>query len=65
MPVLKADLAACQGYANCVVGADDVYDIDDGGIVVLLQTAVDEADRVRVEAAARSCPVSALWLEDA
>ena len=65
MPVLKADLAVCQGYANCVVGADDVYDIDDGGIVVLLQTAVDEADRVRVEAAARSCPVSALWLEDA
>lgn len=65
MPVLKADLAACQGYANCVVGADDVYDIDDDGIVVLLQTAVDEADRVRVEAAARSCPVSALWLEDA
>jgi ferredoxin len=65
MPVLKADLAACQGYANCVVGAYDVYDIDDDGIVVLLQTTIEEADRVRVEAAARSCPVSALWLEDA
>jgi 3-phenylpropionate/trans-cinnamate dioxygenase ferredoxin reductase subunit len=65
MPVLKADLAACQGYANCVVGADDVYDIDDDGIVVLLRTAVEESERARVESAARSCPVSALWLEDA
>ncbi|MBA2953812.1 ferredoxin [Nocardioides sp. MAH-18] len=65
MPVLKADLAACQGYANCVVAADDVYDIDDDGVVVLLQATIDEAERTRVETAARSCPVSALWLEDA
>jgi ferredoxin len=65
MPVLKADPAACQGYANCVVAADDVYDIDDDGIVVLLRGEVEESDRARVETAARSCPVSALWLEDA
>ena len=65
MPVLKADLAACQGYANCVVAADDVYDIDDDGIVVLLRSEVEDSDRARVETAARSCPVSALWLEDA
>ncbi|MDF1606518.1 ferredoxin [Nocardioides sp. YIM 152315] len=65
MPVLKADLAACQGYANCVVAADDVYDIDDDGLVVLLRSEVEESDRTRVETAARSCPVSALWLEDA
>ncbi|MFC5997010.1 ferredoxin [Pseudonocardia hispaniensis] len=64
MAVLKADLDACQGYANCVVGADDVYDIGDDGTVVLLRTTIDDADRARVEAAARSCPVSALWLED-
>ncbi|MFT4286007.1 ferredoxin [Nocardioides sp.] len=64
MAVLKADLAACQGYANCVVGADDVYDIDDNGVVVLLKTQVDDDNRARVETAAKSCPVSALWLED-
>jgi ferredoxin len=64
MAVLKANLDACQGYANCVVAADDVYDIDDDGIVVLLKTVIPEADRARVDAAARSCPVSALWLED-
>lgn len=64
MAVLKADLAACQGYANCVVAADDAYDLDDDGIVVLLMDRIDESDRARIEAAARSCPVSALSVED-
>jgi ferredoxin len=64
MPVVKADLQACQGYANCVVGATDYFDLDDDGIVVVLRTEVPEADRARVIEAARSCPVSALVVED-
>lgn len=64
MAKIMADLEACQGYANCVVAADDVYDLDDDGVVVLLKSAIEESDRARVEEAARSCPVSALWLED-
>ena len=65
MSTVKADLSLCQGYANCVVGASDYFDLDDDGIVVLLQTEVPEADRARVTEAARSCPVSALVVEDA
>jgi ferredoxin len=64
MPTVKADLHACQGYANCVVGATDYFDLDDDGIVVLLRTKVSEAERSRVTEAARSCPVSALVVED-
>jgi 3-phenylpropionate/trans-cinnamate dioxygenase ferredoxin reductase subunit len=64
MPTVKADLHACQGYANCVVGATDYFDLDDDGIVVLLRTNVPEAERSRVTEAARSCPVSALVVED-
>lgn len=64
MAVVKADLEACQGYANCVVGAEDVFDIDDDGVVVVLKAEIDEADRSRVEEAARSCPVSALKVLD-
>lgn len=64
MAVVKADREACQGYANCVVGAEDYFDIDDDGVVVLLRAEVSESDRGRVEEAARSCPVSALLLED-
>ena len=60
MPRIIADLGACQGYANCVVAADDAFDIDDNGVVVLLKTSIPEGDRARVEEAARSCPVSAL-----
>jgi ferredoxin len=65
MAVVKADLEACQGYANCVVGAEDVFDIDDDGVVVLLRTTIPDSERGRVEDAARSCPVSALIVEDA
>jgi ferredoxin len=64
VPVLKADFGACQGYANCVVGASDVYDIDDDGVVVLLKDHITDEERPRVEEAARSCPVSALTIED-
>ncbi|GAB3348246.1 ferredoxin [Amycolatopsis echigonensis] len=64
MAIVKADLEACQGYANCVVGADDVFDIDDDGIVMLLKATVPDQDRARVEEAARSCPVSALAVAD-
>ncbi|MDP9459267.1 MAG: ferredoxin [Actinomycetota bacterium] len=64
MPVLKADFAACQGYANCVDAAPEVYDIDDDGVVVLLKEEITEAERPRIEEAARSCPVNALFIED-
>lgn len=64
VPVLKADFGACQGYANCVVGAPDVFDIDDDGVVVLLRTEITEEERPRIEEAVRSCPVSALLIED-
>jgi ferredoxin len=64
MPVVKVDLGACQGYANCVVAADDVFDIDDAGVVVLLRADIPESDRARVESAARTCPVNALAVQE-
>ncbi|MGV7715519.1 ferredoxin [Mycobacterium kansasii] len=64
MTTLKADRGACQGYANCVAAAEDYFDVDDDGVVVLLKTAVPDSERVRVELVARSCPVSALRMEN-
>lgn len=64
MAIVTANLEACQGYANCVVGAEDYFDLDDDGIVVLRKREIPEDDRGRVEEAARSCPVSALLVED-
>ncbi|WSQ14793.1 ferredoxin [Streptomyces sp. NBC_01231] len=60
MPLLTADLAACQGYANCVIAAPDAYDLDDDGVVVLLKTEIADQDLPRIQEAARTCPVSAL-----
>ena len=64
MPNVKADYRACQGYANCVAAAADVFDIDDDGVVVLLKPDIPDEDRPRVEEAARGCPVGALLVED-
>ncbi len=64
MAVVKADLSACQGYANCIVAADDVFDLDDDGVVVLLRTEFPDSDRARMEEAVRVCPVSALAIEE-
>ena len=64
MAVLKADFEACQGYANCVDAAPEVYDIDDDGVVVLLRKQISDEERPRIEEAARSCPVSALTIEE-
>lgn len=58
-----ADFGACQGYANCVVGADDYFDLDDDGVVVVLRDDVPESEVKRVTDAVRSCPVSALRVE--
>ncbi|MBA3279389.1 MAG: ferredoxin [Geodermatophilaceae bacterium] len=64
MAVAKADFEACQGYANCVMAAPTVYDIDDDGTVVLLKEQISEEERSKVEEAVKSCPVSALSIED-
>ncbi|MQA17316.1 MAG: ferredoxin, partial [Pseudonocardiaceae bacterium] len=28
---IRKDIETCEGYANCVVAASDVYDLDDDG----------------------------------
>lgn len=55
----------CQGYANCVVEADAIFDIDDetGKAIVLQETVPDElAEDAR--RAAESCPVEAITIEE-
>ncbi|MEU3618008.1 ferredoxin [Streptomyces sp. NPDC006872] len=61
---IAADIGKCEGYANCVVAAADVYDIDDDGHVVVLRSTVDDSERSRVAEAVRSCPAAAIWLEE-
>lgn len=59
-----ADYAKCQGYANCIMAAPDVFDVDDEGVVVVLRGAVEDSERNRVDESVRSCPVAALTLTE-
>ena len=59
------DLTTCQGYANCVAEAPDLFDVDDetGKAVVLMdEFSADAAPDA--ERAADNCPVSAITLVD-
>jgi ferredoxin len=64
MPVVKADAGLCQGHANCIVSAGEVFDLDDEGLVVVLKKTIGDDERAEVEEAISSCPVSALSLSD-
>jgi ferredoxin len=59
----KVDLDKCDGYANCVVEAERVFDVDPAsGRVVVLLDPVPEAFRDEVMRAVASCPVAAIHL---
>ena len=58
-------LETCQGYANCVIEADRIFDLDEetGKAVVLVETVPAElAESARL--AADSCPVDAIDIEE-
>ena len=58
------DLDSCQGYANCVMAAPEVFDIDEKtGLAILLQEDPDDAQRAAVEEAVRQCPTESISLE--
>jgi ferredoxin len=64
MPVVKADAGLCQGYANCIMDAGEVFDLDDEGLVVVLKPVIGADERSLVEQAIVNCPVAALSLVD-
>lgn len=60
-----ADLETCQGYANCVIEAPDLFDIDEGtSKVVVLEASPQPGMEADARRAAAACPVKALTIED-
>jgi ferredoxin len=59
-----ADRDVCIQAGNCVMVADDLFDQDDDGIVVVLVDNIpaDEEDKARE--AVKLCPSQALSIED-
>ena len=65
MALVRADRGVCRGFANCVMVAPDYFDLDEDGLVLVLNAKVAQSDQPQVEAAVGSCPVSALQMEKA
>jgi ferredoxin len=57
---VTVDLRLCQGYANCVDSAPDVFDLGENGLVVLLQEEPPADHEHAVREAVRLCPVQAI-----
>jgi ferredoxin len=58
-------LETCQGYANCVVEAPDLFDLDDGtGKAVVLVDEFETALAGDAQRAVDNCPVSAITIVD-
>jgi ferredoxin len=61
---IEVNRDACVGAGQCALVADEVFDQDDDGIVVLL----DDAPGTELEAAARRaaslCPARAITIRD-
>jgi 3-phenylpropionate/trans-cinnamate dioxygenase ferredoxin reductase subunit len=63
MPVIHADQTKCEGYGNCVIAAPDLVDLDEEGVVIVVNERFPESALVRAENAVRSCPVGALRVD--
>ena len=62
MAKVHADFDECMGYGNCVLGAEDYFD-EQNGTVIVLKSEVEDADLPRVQEAIGACPVQVLSLK--
>lgn len=61
---IKVDFDLCQGHANCMGEAPEVFKVDDKGFLEVLQEEPPEALREKVQMAVTYCPTGALALEE-
>jgi ferredoxin len=59
-----ADREMCIQAGNCVMAAEDVFDQDDDGVVVVLTPEVTGEAEDRARRAVTLCPAAALTLRD-
>lgn len=59
------DRDKCQGYANCIIEAPEIWDFDeDADTAVLRQELPPEELRPKADASARCCPANAISIEE-
>lgn len=59
------DAGKCQGYANCIIEAPEIWDFDeDANRAVPRDLQPGDPLRSKAEASARCCPAQAIRLEE-
>jgi ferredoxin len=60
---VDVDLGKCTGHGICESIAEDVFEVQDDGTVVIVEPDRPEADRGRMQQAVTQCPAAALRLD--
>jgi ferredoxin len=60
---IEIDLNKCQGYAQCVHEAPEIFSINANGLVETLAVVVTEENEKYAMAAADLCPMQAINIE--
>lgn len=61
---VEVDLDKCTGHGICESIAEDVFEVQDDGIVLIRDGERPETDRDRMQRAVTQCPAAALRLTD-
>lgn len=61
---LAVDRETCLGYGNCVLVAENLFDLDDDGLAVVKRDVVGEAEREAVRRAVYDCPTDSISFEE-
>lgn len=61
---VRADRDVCIQAGNCVMVADNLFDQDDDGIVVVLVDDIPEGEEDKAREAVKLCPSQALSIAD-
>lgn len=61
---VEVELAKCTGHGICESIAEDVFDVQDDGSVVIHDAERPDSDRGRMTRAVTQCPAAALRLID-
>lgn len=61
---VHADRDVCIQAGNCVMAADNLFDQDDDGIVVVLADDIPDDEQDRAREAVKLCPSQALTIVD-
>jgi len=60
---IRADREACCGNGMCVALAPGIFDLDDDGVVTVLDPAVTEQNEQVVKETVANCPTAAITVE--